>query len=166
MTTGWCSSFSVASPHLIAGSKAVNHGYPRITSSLPRFVTRKRSVLSPLPVRTVRSVYWVIAPSWLWVPSTFQIRIGWVTSRVEIWSRLSNEEQTKLSVAPESMRTCHSAVACADLKRTGIRIERYLLWYTFRFKALAQAAGFKRRKNPSLQTVFPPWDPVLLGTGL
>src|ERR1700754_2978764 len=92
------------------------------------------------------------------------MRMGCETSRVEIWSRLSREEQMKFSVAPESIRTCRSAVACADLNRTGIRMDRYLLWYTLRFKALAQAAGFKHRENPLCQTTCLPSGPTLLGT--
>ena len=84
--------------------------------------------------------------------------------RVEIWSHLSRVEHMKLSVAPESIRTCRSAVACADLNNTGILIDRYLLWYTLRLSALAQAAGFKRRENPLFRIIFPPSDRALLGS--
>src|ERR1700754_3718227 len=93
------------------------------------------------------------------------MRMGCETSRVEIWSRLSREEQMKFSVAPESIGTCRSAVVCADLNRTGIRIDRYLLWYTLRFKALAQAAGFKRRENPLSRIICPPLGLVPPGIG-
>src|ERR1700754_300627 len=93
------------------------------------------------------------------------MRMGCETSRVEIWSRLSREEQMKFSVAPESIRTCRSAIACADLNKTGIRMDRYLLWYTLRFKALAQAAGFKHRENPLSQTTYPPSGPAPPGIG-
>ena len=54
----------------------------------------------------------------------------------------------KLSVAPEPMRTSHSAIACADWKSTDIHIDQNLLLYMLTFKALAQAARFKLWKNP------------------
>src|SRR6266702_4463718 len=129
------------------GSKAVSQGYPRITSSLPRFVIRKRRVFVSVPVRTCKSVKCLIAPSWLWVPSTFHILIGVSTGRYPIRSRWSRFFEMKLSVAPESTRTSLSAVACADSNRTGIRIDRYLLLYTLIRNALAQAAGFRRLRK-------------------
>ncbi len=49
----------------------------------------------------------------------------------------------KLSVAPESMRTSHSAIACVDSNRTDIHIDLYLLLYTLIRSALAQAVGFR-----------------------
>ncbi len=59
----------------------------------------------------------------------------------------------KLSVAPESANTSHSAVVCVDLNSTGIHIDRYLLLYTLIFNALAPAAGFRHEENPpSCQT--------------
>src|SRR6266702_5142223 len=126
------------------GSKAVSQGYPRITSSFPRFVIRKRRVFVYVPVHTCRLVKWVIAPSWLCVPSTFQICMGFSTGRYPILSLWSTFLDIKLSVAPESIRTSLSAIACADSNKTGIHMDRYLLLYTLIRKALAQAAGFRR----------------------
>jgi len=48
-----------------------------------------------------------------------------------------------LLVAPESMRTSCSAIACVDSNRTDIRIDLYLLLYMLIRSALAQAVGFK-----------------------
>ena len=50
----------------------------------------------------------------------FQMRIGSLTGRVDILSHLSSCGEMKLSVAPESIRTSHSAIACADWKSTDI----------------------------------------------
>ena len=56
--------------------------------------------------------------------------------------------QIKLSVAPKLTRTSHSAIACVDLNRTGIRIDLYLLLYTLIHSAFAQAARFRHQENP------------------
>src|SRR6266702_27910 len=143
MTTGWYCLSNVASFQWIAGSNAMSQGYPRITSSFPRFVSRNRRTLVSAPVRTCRSVKWVIFPSWLCVPSTFQILRGTPSGSDVILSRWSRFLHMKLSVAPESMRTSLSAVACADSNNTGIRMDLYLLLYTLIRSAVAQAVGFR-----------------------
>ncbi len=63
--------------------------------------------------------------------------------RVVILSRWSRFLQMKLSVAPESIRTSLSAVACAVSNNTGIRMDLYLLLYTLIRSAFAQAVGFR-----------------------
>ncbi len=94
-----------------------------------------------------------MAPSWLWVPLMFHILMGFWMGIQEICSLLSNCWQMKLLVAPELANTSHSAVACADLNRTGICIDWYLLLYTLIFNALAPAAGLRCEENPpSCQT--------------
>ncbi len=70
--------------------------------------------------------------------------MGVSTGRYPILSQWSKFLEMKLSVAPESMRTSLSAVACADSNKTGIRMDRYLLLYTLIRSAFAQAAGFRR----------------------
>ena len=86
--------------------------------------------------------------SWLSVPSTFQILIGFGTGRQDIRNLLSSCEFIKLSVAPESINTSLSAVVCVDLNSTGILMDRYLLLYTLIFNALAPAADFRHEENP------------------
>ena len=57
----------------------------------------------------------------------------------------------KLSVAPESTRTCLSVVEYEDFKRVGIRSDLYLLANTFfdsNFKRRAQTVGVASFKNP------------------
>src|SRR6266702_2844245 len=83
-----------------------------------------------------------MVPSWLWVPSTFQIFMGVSTGRYPILSRWRRFLDMKLSVAPESTRTSRSAIACADSNRTGIHIDRYLLLYMLIRNAFTQAARF------------------------
>jgi hypothetical protein len=55
----------------------------------------------------------------------------------------------KLSVAPESTRTCLSAVECEVCKRVGIRSDLYLQAKTLLIpKVRAQAVGVAPFKNP------------------
>ena len=55
----------------------------------------------------------------------------------------------KLSVAPESMRTCLSAVECDVCKRVGIRRDLYLQAKTLLSPSVrAQAVGVAHPKNP------------------
>ena len=57
----------------------------------------------------------------------------------------------KLSVAPESTRTCLSVVKCEDFKRVGIRSDLYLLANTIFDSSLrrhAQTDGVAILKNP------------------
>ena len=54
----------------------------------------------------------------------------------------------KLSVAPESVRTCLSAVECDFCKRVGIRRDLYLQAKTLLSPSVrAQAVGVARPKN-------------------
>ncbi len=62
---------------------------------------------------------------------------------VAILSQWSKFLHMKLSVAPESIRTSLSAVACAVSNNTGIRMDLYLLLYMLIRSALAQAVGFR-----------------------
>jgi hypothetical protein len=68
----------------------------------------------------------------------------------------------KLSVAPESTRTCLSAVECEVCKRVGIRRDLYLQAKTLLSpKVHAQAVGVAPLKNP--RPVLPsPVRPQLL----
>src|SRR6266702_3915220 len=85
----------------------------------------------------------VIFLSWLCVPSTFQIFRGTSIGSDVILSRWSRFLHMKLLVAPKSIRTSLSAVACADSNNTGIRMDLYLLLYTLIRSAVAQAVRFR-----------------------
>ncbi len=87
-------------------------------------------------------------PSWLRVPSTFHILMGFSTGRYEIRSHLSSWELMKLLVALESANTSRLAVVCVDLNSTGIHMDQYLLLYMLIFNALAPAMGVRHRENP------------------
>jgi hypothetical protein len=65
----------------------------------------------------------------------------------------------KLSVAPESTRTCLSAFECDDCKRVGIRRLLYLQAKTLLSPSVrAQAVGVALLKNPRL-LLLPPAPP-------
>jgi hypothetical protein len=69
----------------------------------------------------------------------------------------------KLSVAPESMRTCLSAVECEVCKRVGIRRDLYLQANTLLSpKVRAQAVGVAPLKNPRPVLPSPVWPQLLL----
>lgn len=75
--------------------------------------------------------------------------MGWSVGSWEIWSQLRSVAQMKLSVVPESINTVLSAVGCADLNKTLIHIDQYLLVYMLSFLALALAAELRPSENPS-----------------
>jgi hypothetical protein len=149
MISGCILSSRTASFQSILGWNAANQGYPRMISSSPRSVTRNfmSSVLDPH--RTWRSTKLVIVPALLWVPSMFQIALGFFRFRDPILNLFRSFVLMKLSVAPESTRTCLSALVCEDCKRVGIRKLLYLHAKTvFTPKVRAQAVGVAPLKNP------------------
>src|SRR5882762_7993696 len=133
------------------GSNVESHGYPRITSSIPRSVIRNRIFSSRFPVLTNKSTYLVSCPAQLVDPSIFQIFIDRFSFCVPTWSLLTNFGCMKLSVTPESTRILLLAMAYRVRNETGIFIDRYLVIYTLLHrKVRIQAVGLRLPKNPFL----------------
>src|SRR6266404_2928854 len=131
------------------GSNVESHGYPRMTSSIPRSVMRNRIFSSRFPVLTNKSTYSVSCPARFVDPSIFHIFMDRSSCCVPTWSRLTNFGCMKLSVAPESTRILLSAMAYRVRNETGIFIERYLVMYTLLHrKARIQAVGLRPPKDP------------------
>ena len=102
-------------------------------------------------VRTSRFTHSEIVPDLLWVPSMFQMVLGFFSLSLPILRCFKSLEQMKLSVAPESTRTFLSVVECEDFKRVGIHSDLYLLTSTFfdsSFSRRAQTDGVAIFKNP------------------
>jgi hypothetical protein len=101
--------------------------YPWVTP-----VTHYRSVMRNLisldrsPHLTRRSTKCVMWPDLLCVPSIFQMVRGFGRFNFPIFILLRSLLLMKLSVAPESMRTCLSAFECVLCKRVGICNDLYL----------------------------------------
>ncbi len=149
MTTGNRVISMAPSFHENCGSNVESHGYPRITSSIPRSVMRNHIFSSRFPVLTSRSTYSMSCPARFVDPSMFQIFIDHSSSCVPTWSLLTNLGCMKLSVAPESTRILLSAMAYRVQNETGIFIDRYLVIYTLLHrKACIQAVGLRPPKNP------------------
>ena len=90
-----------------------------------------------------------MVPALLCVPSIFQMVRGFLSRSLPIFILLRILELMKLSVAPESTRTCLSAVECEVCKRVGIRKDLYLQTKTLlQFNARAQADGVAPKENP------------------
>src|ERR1700681_3067412 len=90
-----------------------------------------------------------MVPALLCVPSMFQMVLGFGRSAFPIFIRFNSCSLMKLSVAPESTRTCLSALECELCKRVGIRSDLYLhLKIRLTPKVRAQATGDTCFKNP------------------
>src|ERR1700735_3402498 len=90
-----------------------------------------------------------MVPALLCVPSIFQMVWGLLNRSLPIFILLRILELIKLSVAPESTRTCLSAVECEVCKRVGIHRDLYLQTKTLlQFNARAQADGVAPKENP------------------
>ena len=71
--TGRCSMSMVLSAQLKLGSNVASQGYPKIRSSCPKSVMKNHILACFFPVCTLISMYLVIRPALLLVPSMFQI---------------------------------------------------------------------------------------------
>src|ERR1700761_8226647 len=90
-----------------------------------------------------------MCPTLLWVPSMFQIVLGFLRGSFLIFILFRSFSLMKFSVAPESTSTCLSAIECAVLNRVGIRRLLYLHLNTLVTpKACTQADGSAPFKNP------------------
>src|ERR1700761_6972428 len=90
-----------------------------------------------------------MCPTLLWVPSMFQIVLGFLSGSFPIFILFRSLSLMKFSVAPESTSTCLLAIECAVLNRVGIRRLLYLHLNTLVTpNARAQADGFAPFKNP------------------
>src|ERR1700692_471594 len=157
ITSGCISSASTDSFQLMSGWNAASQGYPRIISSSPKSVTKNFMSSVFDPHRTWRSTKSVMAPALLCVPSIFQTVLGFFNLRLPIFICFRILVLIKLSVAPESTRTCFSAFLCEDCKRVGILRLLYLHANTlFTPNTHAQTAGVACFKNPFLHLHRPP----------
>ena len=151
--TGRYSVSMVPSAQLNFGSNVASQGYPKIRSSCPRSVTRNLILFCFCPVCMLKSMYSVIRPALLFIPSIFQIFLVRSSFWVPKASLLISRGCMKLSVAPESTRIYLLALAYAVRNETGIFILRYLARYTVLHLSiqmtLPQAVGSEYFKNPS-----------------
>ncbi len=95
---------TVAFFHKNCGSKVESQGYPNMTSSMPRSITKNLIFFSCPLVCTKRSTKCVSLPALFVVPSMFQIFMGHSSSCIPTHSLLTNFGYMKLLVAPESTR--------------------------------------------------------------
>src|SRR6266702_2442308 len=150
--SGCCVSSNTAFFQSILGWKAANQGYPKISSSSPMWVTRKRISSFLVPSCTCRSTYSLIDPALLLVSSIFQMY------RVFFWgifSLLGSSSLMKLSVAPESTSTSRLAFVCLECKIVGRFNDLYLHENTFFSpKVHAMATWVAPVKNPTPLGVF------------
>src|SRR6266581_820247 len=160
ITSGCCVSSNTAFFQSILGWKAANQGYPKTNSSSPMWVTRKRISSFLGPACTCRSMYSLIDPDLLWVPSIFQMYQGFFRGIFPIFILLRSFSLMKLSVALESTSTSCSAFVCLKCKIVGMFNDLYLHENTFfNPKVCAIAAWVAPAKNPtpwgaSLQCAF------------
>ena len=151
--TGRCSVSIVLSAQLKPGSSVASQGYPKIRSSCPRSVIRNLILVCFFPVCMLRSMYLVIRPALLLVPSMFQIFHDHLSFWVPSASLQTSWGCIKLSVAPESTRICLSALVYAVQNETGIFILQYLARYMVLHLSiqitLPQAIGSEYFKTPS-----------------
>ena len=85
-----------------------------------------------------------------WVPSIFQMVLAFFNWSFPVLSLFRSLLLIKLSVAPESTRTCLLVVECEDFKRVGICSDLYLLANTIfdsNFNRRAQTVGVASFKN-------------------
>ncbi len=111
ITTGSIFVLTVTSFHENCGLNVESQGYPKMMSSTPRSVTRKRIFFSCPFVWTNRSTKWVSLPAQFVVPSMFQIFIGRSNSCIPMHRHLTNFGWIKLPIAPESTKILLSAMA-------------------------------------------------------
>src|SRR5580693_1145416 len=105
--------------------------------------------LDQSPHLTRRSTKCVMWPDLLCVPSIFHMVRGLGRFSFPIFIRFRSLLLMKLSVAPESTRTCLSAFECVLCNKVGILNDLYLHVYTLLIpKMRAQAAGGILTKNP------------------
>src|SRR6202012_317961 len=93
----------------IFGSNAACQGYPRTSLSSPRFVMRNLMFFWCSPVCMGRSIYIWIVPALFWVLLIFHTIWGLSNFLVLIFICFRSLGLMKLSVAPESTKTCLSA---------------------------------------------------------
>jgi hypothetical protein len=149
ITKGCISSSRVAFFQSILGSNAASQGYPKTISSSPRSVMRNLISLDRSPHLTRRSTKCVMWPDLLCVPSIFHMVRGLGRFSFPIFIRFRSLLLIKLSVTPESTRTCLSALECVLCNSVGILNDLYLHVYTLLIpKMRAQAAGGILTKNP------------------
>ena len=150
MTTG-CSSSNMVFFQSIHGWNVAGQGYQRTISSSPRSVIKKCISCLLSPTRTSRFTHSQIVPALLWVLSMFQTVLGVFNWSFPILSLFRSLLLIKLSVAPESTRTCLSVIECKDFKRVGICSDLYLLAKTIfnsTFNRCAQTDRVASFKNP------------------
>src|ERR1700735_4457750 len=100
-------------------------------------------------MRTSRFTHSLMVPALLCIPSIFQMVRGFLSRSLLIFILLRILELIKLLVAPESTRTCLSAVKCEVCKRVGIRRDLYLQTKTLlQFNVCAPADGVAPQENP------------------
>src|ERR1700761_2750968 len=155
ITNGCIHSSIVAFFQSIFGWNAASHGYPKTISSPPNSVTRNLICFFWFPHLICRSMKFLMCPALLWVPSMFQIVLGFLSGSFPIFIHFRSFSLIKFSMAPESTSTCRSAIECAVLNRVGIRRLLYLHLNTLVTpKARAQADGSAPFKNPLRTPLF------------
>ena len=97
-----------------------------------------------VPTHTSRFTHSQIVPDLLWVPSIFQTVLGFFNWSFPILSLFRSLLLMKLSVTPESMRTCLSVVECEDFNRVGICSDLNLLENTIFDSSLRRRAQTDR----------------------
>ena len=141
-------------------------------SSSPRSVIKKCISCLLSLTHTSRFTHSRIVPDLLWVLSIFQTVLGFFNWSFPILSLFRSLLLIKLSVAPESTRTCLSVVECEDFKRVGIRSDLNLLANTIFDSTLRRHAQtdrvailkicFRTNFHPSLGCYSPIDDSDLL----
>ena len=157
-TSSWRLKSSPATSHCL-----MTQGYPRTISSSPRSMIKKCISCLLSPTRTSKFTHSQIVPALLWVLLIFQMVLGVLSWSFPILSLFRSLLLMKLSVAPESMRTCLLVVECKDFKRVGIHSDLYLLVKTIfdsTFSRHAQTNGVASFKNLLLNQ--PPYQSELL----
>src|ERR1700761_7028965 len=156
ITTGCMSASRTASFQFIFGWNAANQGNPRTILSSPKSVMRNRMSSVLFPHRIWRSTKSLMVPPLFRVASMFQMALGRGRGSFPIFILFRSLSLMKLSVAPESTRTCLSAFECALCKRVGIRIDLYLQVNTLLTpNTCAQAVGVACFKNPRQGLPYP-----------
>ena len=151
ITKGCSSLSSMVFFQLMHGWKVASQGYPRTISFSPRCMIKK--CISCLLSQTCGSTFthsWIV-PALLRELSMFQTVLGVLSWSFPILDLFRSLLLMKLSVAPESTKTCLSVIECEDFKRVGIHSDLYLLVNTIfdsNFNRCTQTDRVTSFKNP------------------
>jgi len=107
----------------MSGFSCLSHGYPSITVSLPRDVTRSQSLVALPCTSTCTSVYSCITPPTFGVPSTFLTGIFFLSHMKSIFFSSTKVFAIKFApFAPQSMRAIVSTFRFPKVMMIGVFI--------------------------------------------